>query len=79
MAELTRKSYATCVYCDKALYRSRKEAKRRARVMHPNKPLNAYYCPLSNGWHYGSLPDGGRDQARSILNHRAEKLWMNAS
>lgn len=66
--------YATCVTCNKVLYRSRKEAKYHARKRHPGaKGLNAYYCTFGNGWHLGNLPPGGRDQARRMMKRKHDE------
>lgn len=65
-----KRGYSHCQHCDKDLYRTRKEARRQARSNHPEKVLNAYYCPLGKGYHYGGLPEGGRDKAREILQTR---------
>lgn len=64
MGRRYKRGFTSCHWCDKELYRSRKEARRVARVSHPEKVLNAYYCPLGKGWHYGNLPEGGREVAR---------------
>lgn len=45
---------ATCPDCGKALYRSRKEARRMHKSVHPHaKGVAAYACPYRDGWHYG--------------------------
>lgn len=69
-----RGGYATCRYDGKTLYMTRREARRQARATHPDKVLNAYYCPLGNGYHYGNLPKGGRDQARMIMRYKLETI-----
>lgn len=73
MAINYKRGYGTCHECDKELYRSRREAKRQAKKNHPDKVLDAYYCPFGNGYHYGNLPEGGRDVARKILRKKVEK------
>lgn len=63
-----RGAHGSCESCKKALFRSRKQAKQYIRQKHPGQStLNAYYCPIGNGWHYGNLPPGGREQARRAL------------
>lgn len=73
MAINFKSGYGTCQECGKELYRTRKEAKRHAKRNHPNKVLDAYYCPFGNGYHYGNLPEGGRDVARKILKRKVER------
>ena len=62
----------TCHWCNKKLFRTRKHAKRHAQKVHPDhaNELKAYECPIHSGWHYGSLPPGGRKQARRALRRR---------
>jgi hypothetical protein len=56
---------STCTWCGKGSYTSRKAARNASRRHHPGQPLNAYRCPVAEKiWHYGTLPPGGRDQAR---------------
>jgi len=52
---------------------SRRGARARARVRHPGKNLTEYLCPVSEGWHIGNLPAGGRDEARRIQAYKAVK------
>jgi hypothetical protein len=67
MRKVFRGGYATCVRCNKVLYSSRKDAKKQMKLRHPGaKGLNAYKCLYSEGWHFGNLPVGGREQARRI-------------
>jgi hypothetical protein len=53
-------SHGKCRSCDKYNYGSRDDARRAARVHHPDdNGLRAYRCPRrsSNQWHYGHIPD----------------------
>lgn len=59
-----------CEHCRKILHRSRRAARRVAKRQHPGKRLTAYPCPVSDGWHNGHLPPGGRDVARRLRGQR---------
>lgn len=72
-----KRGFARCKPCDKDLFRTRKEARKQARIAHPDKPLNAYWCPMGQGFHYGHLPEGGRDRAREILTERWNRHVRN--
>jgi hypothetical protein len=66
---------ATCSWCDKGTYTTRKSAKRASRRHHPGRVFNAYRCPIAPMlWHYGTLPPGGRQQAR-----RSQDAKLSAS
>lgn len=50
------RDYVTkCEDCDKDLFRSKKDAKRRIRDT-PEPGLCAYECEILEGWHIGHLP-----------------------
>lgn len=56
---------ATCAWCQKGAYVSRRGAKRASRRHHPGRNFCAYPCPVqATWWHYGTLPPGGRTQAQ---------------
>lgn len=68
MGQTYKGAHGSCEACNKALFRTRKQAKQYIRQKHPGQStLNAYYCPIGNGWHYGNLPPGGREQARKAM------------
>lgn len=53
-------SHGKCPPCQKYNYGSRDDARRAARVHHPDdNGLRAYRCPVpnTNQWHYGHIPD----------------------
>lgn len=66
---LTRRHQWYCAACRKATFVRRKDARRAARVYHPDDSnLSAYECPDSPGrWHYGHLKPGDRDRNRLPL------------
>lgn len=43
----------TCIPCGKAIFRSRKVARRTAKKMFPEEEMHAYKCQHGVGWHYG--------------------------
>lgn len=68
---------ATCTWCDKGIYVSRKAAKRASKRHHPGSTFNAYRCPATAGelWHYGTLPPGGREQAKRSQDAKLNALY----
>ena len=49
---LLRLPVSTCGVCGKQGYRSRREARRAARVLHPGRRVRAYSC--AGRWHFTS-------------------------
>lgn len=46
---------ATCPVCGKRSFKSRRDARRAARAIHPGEVLRAYKC--GEHWHVGHTPD----------------------
>ncbi|CAM3413236.1 hypothetical protein KIPE111705_07210 [Kibdelosporangium persicum] len=71
---------ATCEWCGKGSYTSRTAARSASRRHHLGQPLNAYRCPVTEGiWHYGTLPSGGRGQARRSQNEKVRKWHVGTT
>lgn len=62
--EVTRNHRWRCATSGKWAYVNRKDARRAAKIAHPDEPLAAYLCPDAPHWHVGHLNPYARDNDR---------------
>lgn len=64
--------FGTCPVHGKALYSSRKKARRSASRLHPGEHLSAYPCDAQQGWHIGHLPSHicAGEHGREVISNR---------
>jgi len=70
-------SHATCEGCGKQVYKSRREAKHAAEVLHPGQTMRVYACVNSTvnppPWHYTHMSAARTAAWKDYENELAEK------